>query len=81
MKNKYKEALNELRQLSVSKRQNEIYDLLQELVDKETPMKPNGIKCGKCGSWVMEDTRMGTTHFHRCRNIECEQKIDWSNEE
>ena len=84
MKNKYEEALNyfldreEGENITVTCDWSIYAEELKELVDKETPMKPNGIKCGKCGSWVVEDTRMGTTHFHRCRNIECEQKIDWS---
>lgn len=80
--NKYQKALNALVTLAQRSKIGKLYalihkDILQELVNKETPMKPNGIRCGKCGSLVGEDTRMGTIHFHRCRNIECEQKIDW----
>lgn len=55
--------------------------LLQELVARETPMKPNGIKCPKCGSWGMENTHTGTLHYHRCRNVECEQLLDWSKDD
>ena len=58
-----------------------LYESLQavkELVDKETPMKPNGLRCGKCGSWVAEDTYTGIVHYPRCRKVGCEQTIDWS---
>ena len=54
---------------------NERQDLLQELVDKETPMKPKRNKryCGNC------DTVRLLPYDNYCSN--CGQKIDWSDEE
>lgn len=74
MKNKYQEALNELRQISASERQNKLYDTLQELVDKGTPMKPYNIfnikpNCRNC------DAKL-TTVENYCPN--CGHRIDWS---
>lgn len=47
MKNKYQEALDELRQLSVSKRQNELYEILQELIfeHEHNQMYTNCLAC------------------------------------
>lgn len=85
IKNEHQEALNELRRLSVSERQNKLYDSLQELVDKETPMKPvyripdiswnKNEKLAHCPTcdWRL-DWEQG------CHNNKCRQKIDWSNE-
>lgn len=85
IKNKYQEALNELRQISASERQNKLYDTLQELVDKETPMKP--IKLGdnkfSCKSYAMAFTvKYLKNRFisHTYCDV-CGQKIDWSDEE
>lgn len=81
-KNKFQEALDELTE-------NKIYDiddsakkLLQELVDKETPMKPSAIGnngrddtivCGSCSTTVfLEDHNL---YLNRCE--ECGQLIDW----
>ena len=75
--NKYEETLNELRQISASERQNKLYDILQELVDKEIPMKPiveiyrgrEVIGCGVCGEVAMDEYCTG-----------CGQRIDWREE-
>lgn len=63
---------------------NERRDLLQELVDRATPMKPtkndkanhdwNRVFCPNCGQWLLF---IGAG----CANNDCRQKIDWSDEE
>lgn len=76
--NKYQEALNDMYAvLNDSKRWHERKSLLQELVDKETPMKPcygsdypSG-DCPICGNNIGDNPR--------CRD--CGQKIDWSEDE
>ena len=78
--NKYQEALNELRQISASERQNKLYDTLQELVDKETPTKKtinNGRPyCAKCSySLLIEDV------WEMSYCCACGQRIDWSDED
>ena len=75
--NKYQEALNWLRVSTSSKEHDERFELLQELVDKETPMKPiveiymgrEVIGCGVCGEVVMDEYCTG-----------CGQRIDWREE-
>ena len=73
--NKYQEALNwfvDLLRRDVVAKQNA--KILQELVDKETPMKPTVdiyrgrevIGCGVCGEVAMDEYCTG-----------CGQKIDW----
>ena len=81
--NKYQEALNDMYAvLNDSNRWCERKSLLQELVDKETPMKPrfahldkinmNIYGCPNCKALASK------TH-PRCPN--CGQKIDWSDDD
>ena len=76
MKNKYQEALNFLDwhcEVAHTKHQ----DLLQELVDKETPMKPmNRYKAdfGRRGCFKCE----GLVSYKMAYCPDCGQKIDWS---
>ena len=80
---KYQEALKRLRtnEYLTSREQRRYYNLLQELVDKETPMKPvfkqvavlpyekKMWHCSKC------DITVGWGNCY-CNN--CGQKLDWS---
>lgn len=68
--------------------------ILQELVDKETPMKPivynlNQFKCPKCKKQIkgqkmlynMETKRFDKKCVWKCRKVYCPycgQKLDWS---
>ena len=83
--NKYQEALDNLKSLEVFPEEN-IYvadfgevDILQELVDKETPMKVikhlnNFYRCENC------DELFQNFHYQNyCPN--CGQKLDWSVED
>lgn len=72
MKNKYQEALNSL---FLTARKTEDIWVMQELVDKATPMKPkrNERYCGNC------DTVRLLPYDNYCSN--CGYKIDWSDEE
>lgn len=74
--NKYQEALNSIRKCIVSKHGKLCIEMVQELVDKETPLKPKGLACPKCSKWVVEDTYKGTLRFNRCHD--CGQRVDWS---
>ena len=69
---------------------NKECDTLQELVDKETPMKPireeyvnthgykeYGYSCGKCKRGLL----CHCSNIYRCEDTECNQVIDWSEEE
>lgn len=100
MENKYKEALNWVfKELFINnatpkwdlgalgKRKEKLAlntALLQELVDKETPMKVEwrGVLaegtpyCPKCKWYCLSETY---TNRYRCRN--CNQKLDWSDEQ
>ena len=73
MSNKYQKALNWLMEGNDSCGTE--WDLLQELVDKETPTKPykdgKKYKCTKCV--------IVRVSGNRCPN--CGQKIDWSDED
>ena len=54
---------------------------IEELVDKETPMKPNyhyDHSCGKCGSQRIKDFNDFVNEKY-CSN--CGQKLDWSDED
>ena len=53
-------------------------DLIQELVKKETPMKPNHLENGyrQCGNCGMKLLSTNGTPFKYCS--ECGQRIDWS---
>lgn len=74
---KFKEALEELRQISASERQNELYDVIQEVVDKETPVKPIAYSdCPVCGTRAFEETKSGKEVMYKyC--AECGVKLDW----
>ena len=97
MKNKYLEALDTLEyDLDVCspkddvtvEHQNELIKILQELVDKETPMRvlvevwdlsstdEKDILCPKCNALL------GTTEEHYESNYcyNCGQRLDWSDE-
>lgn len=82
-KNKYQEALNYF-DWNCEVEHKEQQDLIQKLVDKETPMKPITNKygdfvCGKCGNLVWENF---TPEKHeRCCDRKCGQVVDWSDEE
>ena len=81
--NKYQKALNYL-DWYCSVRHTEQQDLLQELVDRETPKKPtkndkanhdwNSRFCPNCGRSLLFKGA-------GCINNDCRQKIDWSDEE
>ena len=78
--NKYQEALNNL---LLTARKTEDIRIIQELVDKETPMKPQKTEygdylCGKCG-WLVWEAYTPEKH-ERCSGKECGQVVDWSNE-
>ena len=69
--NKYQEALNEMYAvLNDSERFCKHKDLLQELVDKATPKKPDKNQECECG------VRLVRSIDKYCRI--CGQKIDWS---
>lgn len=56
---------------------------LQELIDKETPMKPiqksvDNFVCGKCGHTIADKER--NFLLTRCGNIDCGYVVDWSEE-
>ena len=93
--NKYQEAL-QLMKVSNMRIIDEIRDfcnkynenpfvVLQELVDKETPMKPykddlsySGYRCSNCHSNIYELRSHNVVNTPYC--IWCGQKLDWSDE-
>ena len=82
--NKYQEALNYL-DFYCSVRHTEQQDLLQELVDRETPVKPiikrsthGHLMWGTCDVCKSEEA---IWFGQRCNNNECGQKQDCSDEE
>ena len=87
--NKYQHSLNKIGNmvtmnfLNIMERTHtkEEYKILQELVDKETPMKPikNDKLCHNQFSDLCPTCR--TTLLYKsagCHNNECRQRIDWS---
>lgn len=91
MENKYQEALDRIKnkvaiiddeKMTIGQAYFRTFPILQELVDKETPMKPEWLGgamtgepklyCPKC-SYCVNDTYLNK---YRCR--ECNQKLDWS---
>lgn len=53
-------------------------NIIKELIDKEVPMKPvEGSLCGKCDNHLV----LIKFKFLRCLNPQCEQKVDWSEED
>ena len=79
MKNKYQEALDKI----INSNDNEhllrceCCDILQELIDKENPMKPlklsEGDFCGNCKYEIPENVEKYCPH--------CGQKLDWSDKD
>ena len=67
--NKHQEALNNL---NLTARKMEDIRVIQELVDKETPMKPLRYGCIQCGNCL--NVILGTSKY--CSN--CGQAIDRS---
>lgn len=89
--NKYQEALDRQKQNVKKLREKEFveyaddFKTLQELVDKETPMKPykdelsySGYRCSNCNSNIYELRSHNIVNTPYC--IWCGQKLDWSNE-
>ena len=83
--NKYQEALKRLRtnEYLTSREQRQYYNLLQSLVDKETPMKVTDIHvdefyCPECHSEISHD-KYNSEHPKYCE--ECGQRLDWSDSE
>ena len=84
--NKYQEALNYL-DFYCSVRHTEQQDLLQELVDRETPRKPDEIEhqhfdCNKCKGSIFPLGESKSWHkIFSPYHSQCGQKLDWSDEE
>ena len=94
--NKYQEALKRLRtnEYLTSREQRQYYNLLQELVNKETPMKPNDVYETKERVYYNEDSfkyeKILNGNCPRCNKelnefydycIQCGQRLDWSDSE
>ena len=88
--NKYQEAWDFINTVSASTDRNRIMPL-KELVDKETPMKPilrefinkydcedYEYLCGKCKAHL---SYHHWSRVDRCNDNECNQLVDWSDEE
>lgn len=85
--NKYQEDLDKIKNMGEKDLYNERQLLwantLQELVDKETPMKPykddlsySGYKCSNCNNNIYELRSHNIVNTPYC--IWCGQKLDWS---
>ena len=74
--NKYQEALNFL-DWHCEVTHQEQQDILQELIDKETPMKPIDGKWCKCGKPTELNPSFGDYGVYRTPRCECGQVIDW----
>lgn len=97
--NKYQEALDYIKSIEVCPEEciyvadfDEV-NILQELVDKETPIKTSGVEtepgayygmCESCGSGI----RLGKHYdnekekwIKECYCLHCGQKLDWSSED
>lgn len=82
--NKYQEALNRIKKehIFIEDYLKKEIDLIQELVDKETPMKPSG------DSWDDSWWKSYDRYCPKCKNPvyipddaycnKCGQKLDWS---
>ena len=85
--NKYHEALDYLRWIGsdgyYKKKREKSFDILQELIDKETPMKARadsvGCYCGNCAYRLGDNNGWTQATVKYCRN--CGQALDWSEEE
>ena len=90
---KYKEALNYLFDKYANSTEEDSFlhrhyiDVLRELVDKATPMKPiNTIRCANCGGNKVKEYLTdvyenfeGILNYSYCGD--CGQKLDWSEDE
>ena len=89
--NKYQEAFDEIKNVVVFNKNFNYYanylKVVQELVDKETPMKPklkendvwqSSMYCKNCESFV-GTKHLEYTHQNYCTG--CGQRIYWSDEE
>ncbi|WP_159641720.1 hypothetical protein [Erysipelothrix anatis] len=89
--NKYQEALNRLKFQENWQEGNEL-QILQELVDKETPMNPvflpyryelgeneNFYGCRNCEEIICGEMHNDHLRFKHCYH--CGQRIDWTNDE
>lgn len=81
--NQYKNAIFDVRASSgIKKIKQTSINSLQDLVDKETPMKPNHLKglrysCGNCAmAFIRAKVRFVSNQYCDV----CGQKIDWSGE-
>lgn len=81
MNNKYQDALNSLNPNYIGEQEyswRKATEILQELVDKETPMKVEEelelFRCPKCNEKLLIYKRS----INYC--YECGQKLDWSEE-
>ena len=88
----YQEALNYLKGGNMfGELSNEVLESIEVLIDKETPMKPILRKfinrydcedyeylCGKCKVHLLYHHR---GRVDRCNDNECNQLVDWSDEE
>ena len=94
--NKYQQVLDRLKTNNylTSREQREYYNLLQELVDKETPMKPIDKYTEKVRDYLNEDSFIYVNfetgycpncneevneNYTYCNN--CGQRLDWSDSE
>ena len=83
---KYQEALKriiEIKHLTSRKEQIQYCNLLQELVEKETPMKPAQHIHSKTKKVYYECRGCGIAGITKAHNYcsECGQKLDWSDSE
>ena len=56
-------------------------DILQELIDKETPMKPVIIFGTECCTKCKHCLEVNHVRFTRCNNVDCGQVVDWNDED
>lgn len=84
--NKYQDALNSLNPNYIGEQEyswRKATEILQELVDKETPMKVTEIYtdeyyCPNCGNETLRFKYHAEYTHKYCLN--CGQKLDWSDE-
>lgn len=94
--NKYQEALDYINKCLVGKHGKDCVGILQELIGKETPVKPvkkqykysHHSHCGKCDERFCvvryDDIKNDIVYKHKLsykKCPECFQKVDWSDEE
>lgn len=82
--NKYQEALNTIMCETCHIGQvGKPIQVIKELVDKETPIKPiqrgkDEFLCGKCKFTVADNDR--NFLLTRCGNVDCGQVVDWGSD-